>query len=81
VKKNFETASGKSEDRLLLMLEGEQNPEDPHVRLLVNIMAARKGSGQGRDKLLIISTRMRVIAPIEVRVETLYLMMAGDNRG
>lgn len=81
MKKNFETASGKSEDRLLLMLEGEQNPEDPHVRLLVNIMAARKGSGQGRDKLLIISTRMRVIAPIEVRVETLYLMMAGDNRG
>jgi hypothetical protein len=70
-KKNFETASGKSEDSLLLIREGDQNLEDPHIRLLVNIMAARKGSGQGRDKPLIMSLMMRVIAPIEVRVEVL----------
>jgi hypothetical protein len=69
--KNPETASGKSEDSLLLILESDQSPEDPHVRLLVNIMATRKSSGQGRDKLLIVSTRMRVIAPFEIRVEAL----------
>jgi hypothetical protein len=69
--KNLETASGKSGDSLLLILESDQNPEDPHVRLFVNNMAARKSSGQGRDKLLIMSTRMRVIAPFEIRVEAL----------
>ncbi len=70
MKKNLETASGMSEDSLLLMLDGDQNQEDPHVRL-VSIMAMRKGLGQGGDKLLIMSTRMRVTAPIEVRVEAL----------
>jgi hypothetical protein len=69
--KNFETPSGKSKDSLPLILESDQNPEDPHVRLLVNIMAARKSSGQGRDKHLIMSTRMRVIAPFEIRVKPL----------
>lgn len=69
MKRKFEAASDMREDSLLLILEGDQSLEGRRIRLLANLMDGRKGSGQWEDKLLIMSTTMRGIVPIEVRVE------------